>query len=330
MKFVQLAASLKEGLAPIYLVDGEEAYFRDHAVESIKKACALTQPALNETRVEGETLKGDKLTSFVSSLNTLPFFDEKRFVRVYDFYPTEKEWETVLAPYAKDPCPTTVLVIVNGGFGGKKQNLAALRRKGGVVHVDCSRESEEMLARWLFGVLKKRGLLADGDALTQMVRYCNFDAARMHREAEKLVLLLGEGGRLTREVVEEYVAKDVEYKIYELTQAASRKNFSLFSQILHELMEKGYDEYAALSSLAAHYRTLYEITSLEGTDREVAATLSMQPYAVQKSREAAARLGTKRVKELYEALYTLSSGAKSGDYTKQGALFSAIAKIFFG
>ena len=328
MKFVQLATALKEGLSPVYLIDGEEAYFREHAVDSIQKACNLTQPALNETRVEGDSLKGG-LSAFVAGLNTLPFFDEKRLVRVYDFYPTEKEWASSLEPYCKNPCPSTVLLIVNGG-SGKKQNAAALSRKGGVTHVDCSRESEETLSKWLFGVLKKRGLSADGDALTLMVRYCNLDAARMHRETEKLALLLGEGGRLTRQVVEDNVAKDVEYKIYELTQAASRKNFSLFSEILHDLMEKGYDEHAALSSLTSHYRTLYEITSMNGSDREVAAALGMQPYAVQKSREAAARLGTERVKELYGALYTLSAGAKSGDYTKKGALFSAIAKIFFG
>ena len=329
MKFVQFAASLKEELSAAYLVDGEEAYFRDHAVEAIRARCNLTQPALNETRVEGDSLKGEKLTAFTASLNTLPFLDERRLVRVYDFYPTEREWESALAPYLKNPCPTTVLVIVNSG-AGKKQNAAVLRRKSGLVHVDCARESEETLSKWLFGVLKKRGLSADGDALTLMVRYCNFDAARMHREAEKLTLLLGEGGRLTRQVVEEHISKDVEYKIYELTQAASRKNFSLFSEILHDLLEKGHDENAALAFLTAHYRTLYEITSMEGSDREVAAVLQMQPYGVQKSREAAVRLGHARVQELYEALYNLSSGVKSGDYSKKGALFTAIAKIFFG
>ena len=39
MKFVQLAKHLQtEPLAPVYLIEGEEAYFRDHAVESIRAA----------------------------------------------------------------------------------------------------------------------------------------------------------------------------------------------------------------------------------------------------------------------------------------------------
>lgn len=325
MKFIQLAASLKEGLAPVYLVEGEEAYFRDHAVGSIRAACGLTQPALNDVRFEGESLKGEKFSSFLADLNALPFFDERRLVRVYEFYPTEREW-ALLEPYVKSPSPTTVLVIVNGG---KKANAADLKRKGGITYVDCSRETEETLSKWLYGVMRRAGLKIDADAASLMVRYCAQDAARMRTETEKLRLLLGDGGTVTCAVVEREIAKDVEYKIYELTQAASRRNFSAFSEILHDLMEKGYDEYAALSSLTSHYRTLYEISNMSGTDAEIAKALGVKPYSVQKNREAASRLGRARVEELYSRLYGLSAGARSGAYTKSGALLAAITKIFF-
>ncbi len=324
MKFIQLAASLKEGVAPVYLAEGEEAYFRDHAVKSIRAACNISQPTLNDVRVEGETLKGDRLASFIADLNTLPFFDEKRLVRVYEFYPAEREWEQ-LAAYVKDPSPTTALVIVNSG----KKSGVDLKRKSGVTYVDCSRESEETLSKWLFGVMRRAGLRVDADAAALMVRYCAQDAARMRTETEKLRLLLGDGGSVTREVVEREVAKDTEYKIYELTQAASRRNYSAFSEILHDLMEKGFDEYAALSALSSHYRTLYEISGMGGSDAEIAAALGIKPYAVQKNREAAARLGRARVKSLYSRLYELCAGSRSGVYTKSGALLAAVAKIFF-
>ena len=67
MKFVELAKSLKEGVAPVYLVEGEESYFRDHAVESIRAACHIANPALNDVRYEGDALKGD-LPSLVRAL----------------------------------------------------------------------------------------------------------------------------------------------------------------------------------------------------------------------------------------------------------------------
>lgn len=327
MKFVQLAKTIQaEGLAPVYLIEGEEAYFRDHAVESIRAACRLTNPALNDARYEGESLKGEGLADLRRALETLPFFDEKRLVRAYEFYPTEREWESFFKTYAADPSPSTVFLIVNAG---RKANAADLRRKAGVTYVDCSRENEETLSRWLFGVARRQGLQMDADAAALMVRYCAQDAARMKLETEKLAAILGESGRVTRAAVEEYVAKDTEYKIYELTQAASRKNYALFSEILSDMLEKGSDEHAVLAALVAHYRTLTEVTGMSGPDAEVAKALGVKPYAVQKNREAARRLGKERVESLYLALYALSSGARSGSCTKTGALFGAIAKIFF-
>lgn len=102
MKFVELAKSLKEGVAPVYLIEGEEAYFRDHAVESIRAACHIANPSLNDVRYEGDALKGD-IPSLVRALETLPFFDDKRLVRVYEFYPTEREWETYFKEYSASP-----------------------------------------------------------------------------------------------------------------------------------------------------------------------------------------------------------------------------------
>lgn len=326
MKFVQLANSLKEGIAPVYLVEGEEAYFRDHAVSAIRAACAISQPMLNDVRIEGETLKGT-LNEFRDNLFALPFFDERRLVRVYEFYPTEREWENVLKSYVQSPCPTTVLVIVNGG---KKANTADLKRKSGVTFVDCGREDEEMLSRWLYALMRRQGLNADADAAGLMVRYCARDAARMRMETERLRLLLGENGRVTRSVVEETVAKDAEYKIYELTQAASRKNADAFWEILTDLMQKGLDENAVLAALVSHFRTLAEVSSMRGTDAEVGKEIGQKPYAVQKNRELAARIGKARVEQLYNALYTLSCDMKSGRSNKSNALSVAIAEIFFG
>ena len=327
MKFSQLSKSLKEGLSPVYLIEGEEVYFRDHAVKSIREACAISQPTLNDVRYEGESLKGDKLSAFRDALYTLPFFDKKRLVRVYEFYPTEREWENILKSYCEKPCESTVLLIVNRG---KKAGGAELKRKSGVTYVDCAREDEETLERWIFGVCRRLGLSISADAGALLVRYCARDCARMRAEAEKFLLLLGEGGTVTRALVEENVAKDAEYKIYELTQAASRGNHAAFTEILYDLMSKGYDENAALASLTAHFRTLLEISNMRGSDAEVGKAIGAKPFAVQKNRELISRLGKERVKALYTALFELSSGAKQGKYNKTNALYTAIAKIFFG
>lgn len=326
MKFTELAKKLQEGVAPFYLIEGEDGYFRDHAVSNIRAACGITQLLLNDVRIEGETLKGE-LPAFRDKLYALPFMDEKRLVRVYDFYPTEREWETFLKPYAEKPCPSTVLLFVNGG---KKAGGADLRRKREVVYVDCSRADKDTLSRWLFQLMRREGLQPETEAVELMAAYCGLDAARMKQETEKLRFLVGEGGKVTAAVVEENVAKDAEYKIYELAQAASGRNFTAFSEILNDLLVKGFDENAVLSSLVSHFRSLCEISRMRGTDEEIGKIIGMHPYGVKRSRETVRRLGAERTEELYLSLYGLLSGMRAGMYLKTGALSSAIAKIFFG
>lgn len=327
MKFTQLNKSLQENVAPVYLIEGEEAYFRDAAVKAITDKLNITQPLLNNVRYEGESLKGDKLLAFRDELYTLPMFDDKRLVRVYGFFPTEREWEAAMARYLESPSPTTVLLIVNEG---KKANTAEIKKKKGVTVVDCAREEEETLSRWLFSLMKRSGLNPDSDACSLMVRYCARDAARMKAETEKLLLLLGEGARVSAKHIDEYINKDAEYKIYEMTQAASRGNAQKFQEIMDDLMKKGFDEYAILSSLTSHFETLTNVSRLSGSDEEIAKVLMANAYAVKKNREIVRRLGKERVQELYEALYSLGAGAKSGSYQKQGALVLGVAKIFFG
>ena len=323
MKFIQLAKSLQEKISPIYLIEGEEAYFRDHAVSAIRAACNIAQPLLNDVRFEGETLKGEKLVSFRDGLYALPFMDEKRLVRAYEFYPAEREWE-LFKSYAESPCPSTVLLIVNSGKKGTD-----LKKKKGIEYVDCSRADRDTLSRWAFNLMRRSGLLLDAAAAELMVQYCAQDAARMKGETEKLRLLLGEGGKVTSATVEEYVAKDAEYKIFELTQAASKGNFTRFSEILYDLESKGYDESALLVSLASHFKTLLEVSRVRGSDEEASKALGMHPYSVRVNRETAGRLGEKRTEELYRSLYSLSAQARGGLYGKSGALEAAIVKIFF-
>lgn len=187
-----------------------------------------------------------------------------------------------------------------------------------------------MLAKWLMGTARRAGVSFEGDAVSLMIRYTNFDAARMNLEVKKLALLYGEGAKISRAAVEEHVAKDVEYRAYELSQAASSGNKNGFFTILHDLMEKGFDENDALSVLVSHFRSLAEIAGMGGSDEAIGKALGLHPYAVKKNREVLSRLGKDRARSLYLRLYTLSADMRSGLFTKSGALEGAIAEIFFG
>ena len=124
-----------------------------------------------------------------------PFWTSAVWCAPANFIPTEKEWDTYLKDYCARPCPSTVFLIVNSA---KKANAAQLSRKGGVTFVDCSREDEETLSRWLFGVARKRDWQMDADAAQLLVRYCAQGRRPNAVRDRKLAYVLGENGRVTR------------------------------------------------------------------------------------------------------------------------------------
>ena len=53
MKYTELKSSIKEGAKPVYLLEGDDAYFRMKGEEQIKEAF-LDMPELNFTAFDGE------------------------------------------------------------------------------------------------------------------------------------------------------------------------------------------------------------------------------------------------------------------------------------
>lgn len=329
MKFTALKKHLQsEGVQPVYLLEGEELYFRDKGAEMIKSAC-LSQPQLNYVSFDGTAMKGDKIARIAEAVCAFPFLSKKRVVLVSEFYPSEREYETYLKPLFARPVETSVLILVNSGMGKPKTGVCDWKKKPNVTFVDCGRAEEQDAVKWVYLTLRGAGIAADGKVCSDIVRYCNGDMARIAGETEKLKAYADGGGTLTSEVVDALVYRDSEYKLYELSQAAARKDYTRFVEIMDGMVGKGYDENAFLNALCAHFRTLFEVASFKGSDLQAAQALGMKEYAVRKSREQAARFPADTLGGYYADLYEALATARAGEITFSAALETAIGKIFF-
>ncbi len=330
MKYVDFKKFTDEnGAQPIYLFEGEEVYFREKG-EALLKGRFLQDATLDFTSFEGNSLKGDKLKGLVDAVNSFPFLSEKRVVKVSEFYPTEKEYESYLKSLFENPPTDGMLLIINSGKG--KANTAALAKKPNVTFVDCGRSDEETIKKWIYLTCKRAGVYADGMTCGKLANYCIFDMSRIAMETEKLLGYCEAEGleKLTDEVVDELVYPDSEYKKYELANALSRKNYPSFMRILKELSAHGYNETELLSSLVSYFKTLYEVASTRGADREIATALGLKEYAVRKNREQAAKFTKAELLEYYDCVYGAISALKCGELTPSAALKWVTAKLFFG
>lgn len=329
MKYVEFKKFTDDnGARPIYLFEGEEVYFREKG-EALLRARFLQEPTLDFVAFDGNALKGDKMRALGEALSCFPFVSEKRVVRVTEFYPTEKEYETYLKALFENPPADGMLIILNSSKG--KLGTAALAKKPNVTFVDCSRSDEETIKKWIYITCKRAGVYADGITCGKLATYCVFDMSRIAKETEKLLGYCEATGqaRLTDEIVDSLVYPDTEYKIFELTDALARKNYSAYMKIVNDLSTRGYNETALLSSLAGYFKKLYDTANCKGSDREVALALGMKEFVVKKHREQAAKFSKTGLLALYEAVYAAISGIKCGELTPSAALKTVTAKLFF-
>lgn len=330
MKYVDFKKFTDEnGAQPIYLFEGEEAYFREKG-EQLLKSRFLQEPTLDYVSYDGTTLKGDGIQTLVDALQSFPFISEKRFVRVTEFYPSEKDYETYLKPIFENPPQSGLLMIINAAK--PKTGSAALAKKPNITYVDCAKSDEETIKKWIYITCKREGVYADGVTSGKLAEYCNFDMSRISKETEKLLSYCKaeNAERLTDEIVDMLVYPDMEYKIFELANAVSRKNYSSFVRIANELMIKGFNEHSLLSSLASYFRGIYETSLMRGDDKTVAAALGIKEYAARKNREQAANFGKDEIYRLYNATYGAISDVKCGKMTPPAAFKWVTARLFFG
>lgn len=323
MKFTQLKDDIKEGAKPIYLIEGDDAYFRAKAEEQIKSAF-LEMPELNFTTFDGAQYKGANLTDITSALSAFPFMAEKRIVKITDFYPTEGDYEKYIKPVLENFPEMTILIIVN--TQGKKG--VDLKRKKFVTYIDCNKADRETVAKWAYLTMKRAGVSSTVEACEAVADYCLCDMARVSREVEKLIEYGKEGG-VNKAIVDELVYKDADYRVYQMTGAIARRDYGGFSEICYDLLDKGFDENAVIGSLLNYFKNLLTVLSSDMPDRELMSSLKMTDYVLGKTKQQARAVGEQKLISYINALYSLSSSFKSGQITQSGAFESAIARVFF-
>lgn len=323
MKFTQLKDDIREGARSIYLIEGDDAYFRRKAEEQIK-AAFLQMPELNFSSFDGGQYKGASLTEITSALSAYPFMAEKRLVKISDFYPSESDYEKYLKPVFENFPETTVLLIVNAQ--GKKG--VDLKRKKCITYIDCNKSDRETVAKWAYLTMKRANVASTAEACEAVADYCLCDMARVSKEVEKLIEY-GGVGQVTKTVVDELVYKDADFRVYQMTGAVARRDFSAFAEICFDLLSKGYDENAVIASLLNYFKNLLTVTEAAIPEKELAAALKMSDYVFGKTKQQAKAIGSDRLIAYINALYSLAADFKSGRMTVSGALESALANVFF-
>lgn len=318
MNFTELKDSLST-VKKIYLLEGEDAFFRTRAEDLIKKKFLL-EPDFNLTNIDGATLKSSP-DILLDAVSMCPFMSDYRIICISEWYPTASDFKIKgLLDFFNTDLYGTIVIINN------EKKSETLKKQKSVELVDCKKGDSALISRYLQAECKKANLIISKTCCDLICEFCLFDMNRISTEIAKLISFAGGGAEITAEMINNMVAKDTDYKIYEVVNFIAEKKYDKAYELLKEMIDDGNSQ-VLLVSLYYHFRRLLHVSMSNLSNQELASQLGVKEYAVKKAKEQARALTPKRLMKITQKLTEYDSGFKSGVFSLENASFNAVFMI---
>ena len=274
MKFEELKNNLKVKVQYAYLLQGIDEFLLSSAYKLIIKFSGITMPELNLIKFSEGVIDCEDV---VRALDTMPVFDMKKVVYLDLRMAKKSELKNikVLESYLLKPNDMSVLIINLG------DNESLTFDKGNLVVVDCSRLDYKIVSLKIKSVITSKGKEIDENSTKLLFDYSLGDLAKIMLDIDKLVAFVGERKEITISDIKEVVTQSLEYKIFELTEALSKKDSVKVYAILNDMKGKK-EEYKTLPALIySHFRRLFMVSlNKTNSNLELSKMLGVKEYAI--------------------------------------------------
>lgn len=305
MKFVELKKNIASEVLPAYLITGKDSFLRQKALEIITNAVVTENKELNSVMFSTDNLEDNRV---IDACNTMPFFASHKLVVVKEYEKKKSDsLVTKLDGYLLNANPTTCLVLV---AEENSKYFESLKKKMEVV--DCNYLSKDMLKRWVLNTLKEKQKNIEPLALELLIDYCNYDLMKINMELYKLISLVGDEEVIKADNVKSNTHKDLEFQVYELTNALSKKDATESFLIMNTLLENKSTTSSVLAVIYKHFRRLFHASISSSDNVTLANELEVKEYAVIKARQQAKLFGVKKLKDINELIVEIDFKSKTG------------------
>lgn len=233
----QLEQHLARGLAPVYLVSGDEPLQANEACDAIR---AAARNAGHQNREVMEAGSGFDWGALAAEANCFSLFAEKKIIdlRIPNGKPG-REGGKALTEYCERPPEDTLLLISLPRLERAQQNskwFKNLEQLGVIVQVWPI--EVKRLPQWIEQRLRRAGLQPTRDAVQMLADRVEGNLLAAHQEIEKLLLLHGTGS-IDAEQLATAVADSARYDVFELVDSALRGESERCLRILGGLRGEG-------------------------------------------------------------------------------------------
>lgn len=279
-----------------YLFYGREYYLIENAIKVFKDSLSEGMIDFNLDIIDG---KETTLDQFISSIETLPFMDDRKIVIVKDFEllkGKKKNFsdsdEKYLIDHLDNIPESTVLVFVVYGDVDKRKSLVKKIDKKGIVF-NCDKLSDMDLFKWVKKKFEANNVTIDNPQIMYFIdkegyrdKSSEKTLSDLENEINKISSFVGKENKVTNEVVDKLSQKKVENDIFKLIDYVGEKNSCNAMRILNDMMYEGESVLGIFSMIARQFKVVMQVRQLqiEGhTSKTIAEKLKIHPFVVSKA-----------------------------------------------
>ena len=279
-----------------YLFYGKEYYLIENAIKEIKSTLNDSMIDFNLDIIDGKEVNLDEL---ISSIETLPFMDDRKIVILKDFELLKgkkknfsDEDEKYFTEYIENIPETTTLVFIVYGDIDKRKSLVKNISKNGIVF-NCDKLSDMDLFKWVKKKFESNNVIIDNSQIMYFINsegYLDRNSEKtlldLENEINKISLFVGKENKVTNDIIDKLSHKKVENDIFKLIDYIGQKNSSDAIKILNDMLHEGESVFGIFSMISRQFTVIMQVRQLQiqgYSNKSIAERLKIHPFAVGKA-----------------------------------------------
>ena len=238
---------MQRGVAPLYVVHGDEPLLALEAGDAIRAAARAAGATEREVFVVEAGFRWD---AFLAANVNRGLFGERKLVDLR--IPSGKpgvEGGKALEAYAANPSPDNVTLVTLPRLDRATQSSAWFEALAGAgVTVAVYPVERDALPAWIAARMKRIASARRAETLAFLADHCEGNLLAARQEIEKLALLLPEG-ELAQDAVEAAIANVARYDVFQLSESWLAGDATRALRILGALQAEGDAPIAAIWQL---------------------------------------------------------------------------------
>lgn len=296
----------------IFLFFGEDTYSSQQKINFWKSE--FIKKYGDESDIEVTEGKRLDPKSFLTNIEALPFFSEKRLVIVTNLLSDgKKEQQKIIADNLDKIPDFSIVVFAENKAPNKTESLYKKLKKIAKIEEFMPKPPGEVTA-WILKKAQADDIKISRGAAAHLANHATADLWQISNELEKLKQYAG-GAEITDQMIDELVTPSLVSTVFKLTDAIAARRADESLKIFQTLQDMGEEDNKIFFMIARHFRLLIQAKDLFSRNEklsDVAKLMKQPPFVIQKLAQQEKNFPQAKLKKIHDQMLEIDIETKTG------------------